>query len=75
MSRTIQLADDVDASIQAHLAARGRGELSEYVNRAVRRQLLRDTIQTIRHRNADADPATIEDEINQTLKEVRADRP
>ncbi len=70
---TLQLPPDLDAHLRAHLAEHGGGDLLAYVSKAVRRQLLRDTIHTIRSRNADADPQVIEEEIQQALDDVRAD--
>lgn len=71
----IEVSDDLDHRVRDHLAQQGGGDLTAYVNKAVRRQLLRETIHTIRARNAEADPAEVENEIAQALEEVRADRP
>ncbi len=46
----------------------------EDINQSLLNQLLRETIHTIRARNADADAQVIEQEISKALDEVRADR-
>lgn len=70
----LQLPPDLDARLRAHVAEHGGGDVLAYVSKAVRRQLLRDTIHAIRSRNASTDPQAIEEEIDQALGDVRADR-
>lgn len=71
---TLHVPDDLDSQVRSHVAEHGGGGLAEYVEKAVRRQMLWDTVETIRARNADVDPQTIEAEVNQAVDEVRANR-
>jgi hypothetical protein len=71
---TLQIPDDPDAQLRSHLASSG-GDLSAYVSAALRRQLLWDTVDAIRERNADASPEEIEADVADALSEARADRP
>lgn len=74
MSKMIEISDDLGSRVQRHLGRHGGGDLSEYVNAAVTRQLFWDTVQTVRERSKDEDHAVIEAEIQKALDEVRADR-
>ena len=49
---TLEVPDDLDAQVRSHLAQQG-GDLGSYVNEAVQRRLLRDTIAELRAQNAD----------------------
>ncbi len=70
----LPIPDDLDSRVRNHVAEHGGGDLSEYVQKAVRRQLLSETVRDIRQRHADADPQVIEDEINEALAAVRESR-
>jgi hypothetical protein len=71
---TLHVQDELDSQVRSHVAKHGGGTLTEYVEKAVRRQMFWDTVETIRTRNADVDPQTIEAEVNQAVDEVRANR-
>ena len=71
----VPVPDDLDSRVRSHVADHGGGELSAYVKKAVRRQMLSDTIRDIRQRSADADPQVIEQEINEAVAAVRENRP
>lgn len=70
----VDVPDDLDSRVRKHVADHGGGELSAFVQRAVRRQVFWETVQAIRQRNAGADPRLIEQEVNRAVDEVRADR-
>ena len=55
------------------LGARGmkKGDLSKFIEEAVRRRVLQCTIQDIRARNADADPDEIQRIVDEAISEVR----
>lgn len=70
----VPVPDDLDSRVRNHVAEHGGGELSDYVRKAVRRQLLSEKIRDIRQRNAGEDPQVIEDEINEALAAIRENR-
>ena len=51
-----------------------KGDLSRFIEEAVRRHVLPCTIQDIRARNADADPDEIQRIVDEAVSEVRAER-
>jgi hypothetical protein len=71
---TLRIPDELDAQLRSHLAEKG-GDVSSYVNAALRRQLLWDTVDAVRARNVGDDPSKIEADVAVALSEVRADRP
>ena len=51
-----------------------KGDLSKFIEEAVRRHVLQCTVQDIRARNADADPDEIQRIVDEAVSEVRAER-
>ena len=51
-----------------------KGNLSEFIEEALRRRVLQCTIQDIRARNAAADPDEIQRLVDEAVSEVRAER-
>ncbi len=58
------------------LGARGdkKGDLSKFIEEAVRWRVFHRTVQDIRERNADTDLAELQRIIDETVSEVRAER-
>jgi hypothetical protein len=52
-----------------------KGDLSKFVDEAVRRQVFALLVRDIKERNADADPNSLETLIDEALESVRASRP
>jgi Ribbon-helix-helix domain len=52
-----------------------KGDLSKFIEEAVRRRVLQCTIQDIRARNADAEPDEIQRIVDEAVSEVRAAKP
>ncbi len=50
------------------------GDLSKFIEEAVRRRVLQCTIQDIRARNADAGPDEIQRIVDEAVSDVRAER-
>jgi hypothetical protein len=73
---SIKVSKDTDLTLRTYLGARGtkKGDLSKFIEEAVRRRVLQCTIQDIRARNADADPDEIERIVDEAVSEVRAER-
>jgi len=51
-----------------------KGDLSKFIEEAVRRRVLQCTIQDIRARNANANPDEIQRIIDEAVSEVRVER-
>ena len=73
---SIKVPKETDLTLRTFLGVRGmkKGDLSKFIEEAVRRRVLQRTIQDIRARNADADPDEIQRIVDEALGEVRADR-
>jgi hypothetical protein len=71
---SLKISRETDIALRTLLASRGgkKGDLSRFVEEAVNREVLRETIRDIQARNADADPAELERLIDE---EVGASRP
>lgn len=74
---TLSIPDDTDRTVRTYLARTGlkKGDLSKFVDEAVRRQVFALLVRDIKERNADADPNSLETLIDEALESVRASRP
>ncbi len=72
---SIKVSKDTDLTLRTYLGAQGmkKGDLSKFIEEAVRWRVLQRTIQDIRARNADADPDEIQRIVDETVSEVRAE--
>ena len=63
-------------SIGTFLGAQGakKGDLSKFIEEAVRWRVFHRTVQSIKERNADTDPEELQRIISEAVSEVRADR-
>ena len=70
---SLKVSRETDIALRTLLATRGgrKGDLSRFVEQAVNREVLRETVRDIQKRNAGADPAEIEQLIEEELGEVR----
>jgi hypothetical protein len=73
---SIKVSKDTDLILRTFLGAQGakKGDLSKFIEEAVRRRVLQCTIQDIRTRNVDADPDEIQRIVDEAVTEVRAER-
>lgn len=73
---SVKVSKDTDLTLRTFLGAHGmkKGDLSKFIEEAVRRRVLQCTIQDIRARNADADPDEIQRLVDEAVGEVRAER-
>ena len=73
---SIKVPKDTDLTLRTFLGSQGmkKGDLSKFIEEAVRRRVLQCTIQDIRARNADADPDEIQRIVDEAVSEVRAER-
>ena len=72
----IKVSKETDLALRTFLGSQGmkKGDLSKFIEEAVRRRVLQCTIQDIRARNADADPDEIQRIVDEAVSEVRAER-
>ena len=73
---TVIVSGDTDMAVRTYLAQRGmkKGDLSRFIEEAVRRRVFEQTVDDVKRRHRDIDPATLEEDIESALGEVRADR-
>ncbi len=74
---TLSIPDETDRTVRTYLARTGlkKGDLSRFVDRAVRRQVFALVVQEIKERNADADPDELAKLIAEAVERARAHRP
>ena len=72
---SVKVSKDTDLTLRTYLGTEGmkKGDLSKFIEEAVRRRVLQCTIQDIRARNADADPDEIQRIVDEAASEVRAE--
>ena len=72
----VKVSKETDFILRTFLGAKGakKGDLSKFVEEAVRWRVFHRTIQDIRARNADADPDEIQRIVDEAVSEVRAER-
>ena len=73
---SIKVSKDTDLTLRTFLGSQGmkKGDLSKFIEEAVRRRVLQCTVQDIRARNADTDPDEIQSIADEAVSEVRAER-
>ncbi|HUQ95457.1 MAG TPA: ribbon-helix-helix domain-containing protein [Bryobacteraceae bacterium] len=72
----IKVSKDTDLILRTFLGSQGmkKGDLSRFIEEAVRRRVLQCTIEDIWARNTDADPEEVERLVDDAVGEVRAER-
>lgn len=73
---SLKVSRDTDVALRTLLASRGgrKGDLSRFVEDAVNREVLRETVREIQTRNADVDPVELEQMIDEELGHLRRSR-
>jgi hypothetical protein len=73
---TVKVSKETDISLRSYLARQGmkKGDLSKFVEEAVRWRVLDKTIAAIKQRNVDVPDKEIEEAIDEALSAVRAER-
>ena len=71
---TIKVSPETDLALRSFLGARGmkKGDLSRFVEEAVRWRILDRTVQEVKDRNEDLDSEALQAMIDQAIREVRA---
>lgn len=72
----LKVSKEIDLTLRTYLGARGmkKGDLSKFIEEAVRWRILHRTVQDIQSRNANADPDELQAIIDGAVREVRAER-
>jgi hypothetical protein len=73
---TVKVSKETDLTLRTYLGAQGakKGDLSKFIEEAVRWHVFHRTVQDIRERNADTDPDELQSLIDEVAREVRAER-
>ena len=72
----IKVSKETDLTLRTFLGSQGmrKGDLSKFIEQAVRSHVFHRTVQDIKARNADTDPDELQSLIDNTVHEVRAER-
>jgi hypothetical protein len=72
----IKVSKEIDLTLRTYLGARGmkKGDLSKFIEDAVRWRIFNRTVQEIKSRNTAADPDELQAIIDGAVREARAER-
>ena len=72
----IKVSKETDLTLRTFLGAQGakKGDLSKFIEEAVRWRVFHRTVQDIKARNANTDPDELQSIIDDAVREVRDDR-
>jgi len=73
---SVKVSKETDLTLRTFLGAQGakKGDLSKFIEEAVRWHVFNRTVQEIRERNADTDPEDLQRIIEEAVGEVRSER-
>ena len=71
---TVKVSRDTDVALRSHLAQRGlrKGELSKFVERAVRKEVLAQTAAALKARNQDLPYSQLQAILDEALARIRS---
>lgn len=71
---TIKVSKETDLSLRSYLGTQGmkKGDLSKFVEQAVRWRVLDQLVQSIKDRNNDVPPEELQAQIDEAVRAVRA---
>lgn len=72
----IKVSKETDLTLRTFLGSQGmkKGDLSKFIEEAVRWRVFHRTVQDIKAQNADTDPDEMQSLIDHAVREVRAER-
>ncbi|MGH9675073.1 MAG: ribbon-helix-helix domain-containing protein [Bryobacteraceae bacterium] len=72
----IKVSKETDLTLRTFLGSQGmkKGDLSKFIEEAVRRHVFHRSVQDIKAHNADTDPKELQGLIDAAVREVRAER-
>ena len=73
---TLSIPDETDRAVRTYLARSGlkKGDLSKFVDKAVRRQVFALIVKDVKERNADVDQEELQKLIDEAVEQARAHR-
>jgi len=73
---SVKVSKDTDLTLRTFLGAHGakKGDLSKFIEEAVRWRILHQTVRDVRAAFADVPPAKLQKMIDSSVEEVRAER-
>lgn len=73
---TVKVSKETDLTLRTYLGALGmkKGDLSKFIEEAVRWRIFNRTVQEIKARHVHADPGELQSIVDSTVREVRAER-
>jgi Ribbon-helix-helix domain len=72
----IKVSKETDLTLRTFLGSQGmkKGDLSKFIEEAVRWRVFHRTVQDIKTRNAGTDPNDLQSLVDEAVREVRAER-
>lgn len=72
----IKVSKETDLALRSFLGSQGpkKGDLSKFIEQAVRAHVFQRTVQDIKARNVETDPAELQALIDEAVREVRAEK-
>ena len=72
----IKVSRETDLALRTFLGARGmkKGDLSKFIEEAVRWRVLHRSVRDIKVRNAGADPTSLQRIVDEAVREIRTER-
>lgn len=72
----IKVSKETDLALRTYLGSQGmkKGDLSKFIEDAVRWRVFHRTVRDIKTRNADVDPRELQRIVDEAVREVRATR-
>lgn len=72
----IEVSKETDLTLRTYLGSQGlkKGDLSKFIEQAVRAQVFLRTVQEVQAQNADIDPEELQSTIDAAVSEVRASK-
>lgn len=75
MSQPVNISDETYRDVQALLDSYGETvDIDTFVNRTLQKRLFFETVRKVQQRNKDVDPDVLQQEIDESIAEVRAAR-
>jgi hypothetical protein len=73
---SVKVSKETDLNLRTFLGSRGmkKGDLSKFIEQAVRAHIFHRTVQDLKARNADTEPDQLQALIDDTVQKVRAER-
>ena len=73
---SVKVSKETDLTLRTYLGSQGmkKGDLSKFIEEAVRWRVFHRSVQDLKGRNADTDPGELQNLIDEAVREIRAER-